>query len=119
MTWTMGRKMVESLQNNSAFTLLTNMVIFAGSVFYLLAVAALLVLRWRRPDAHRPYCVWGYPWTPILFSVVYVWFLYQVYWAAPLESQAGLVCILAGMPVFFVFQRIATNIPQGDGTQLP
>ena len=43
-------KMLETIQTDSIFELLTNFVIFAASIFYVLCVVAVLVLRWRQPD---------------------------------------------------------------------
>lgn len=58
-----------------AFDGLTDSVIAAGLVFYSLAVGAVYVLRWKRPDAERPYKTWGYPVTPALLILVYGWTL--------------------------------------------
>src|SRR5262249_19130687 len=44
-----------------AFDVLTDFVIFGGLLFYALVVAAVLVLRRKRPDLERPYRTWGYP----------------------------------------------------------
>ena len=65
--WELGRRIVESLHDNSTFDLLTNFVIFAASVFYMLAVVALIVLRIRHPEWNRPYRTWGYPYVPSCF----------------------------------------------------
>src|SRR5690348_2717118 len=49
------------------FEELTNLFIFAGWIFYGLAVVALFRLRYTEPDMPRPFRVWGYPWVPGLF----------------------------------------------------
>lgn len=54
------------------FDMITDAVIFAGLIFYSLAVSAVYVLRRRRPDAERPYKTWGYPVTPALLIATYV-----------------------------------------------
>ena len=59
ISWQLGREIVTSLQNDSTFTLLTNFVIFAFSVFLMLAVLALIVLRFRLPDLKRPTTTWA------------------------------------------------------------
>ncbi|HGG56826.1 MAG TPA: amino acid permease, partial [Nannocystis exedens] len=43
--------------------------------FYALAVAAVFVLRWRRPELERPYRVTGYPFVPLLFLLASVYLL--------------------------------------------
>jgi APA family basic amino acid/polyamine antiporter len=45
----------------------TEYVVFASLIFYGLAVAAIYMLRGRRPDAPRPYRCAGYPVTPAIF----------------------------------------------------
>lgn len=92
---------VASLGGRSIFDLLTDTVIFAGSIFALLGVSAVIVLRWTRPDWERPYRAWGYPFVPLLFILAYLWFLQQVYWEKPFESRVGLVLIALGLPVHF------------------
>jgi len=99
------RRILVSLNDDSIFDLLTNFVIFSASVFYLLAVVALMVLRVRRPEWPRPYRTWGYPVVPLLFIVSYIWFLSQVYASSPLESRVGVALIAAGVPVFLLCQR--------------
>lgn len=101
----LGRQVVESLQQDSIFGLLTKFVIFSVSIFYLLAVLAVVVLRVRRPDLERPYRTWGYPVVPLLFVGVYIWFLSQVYIGSPLESHTGLVLIAVGLPVYFAYRK--------------
>lgn len=56
---------------SDAFDALTDFVIFGGSVFYALAVAAVFVLRRTTPDANRPYRTWGYPVTPIIYLAAF------------------------------------------------
>jgi len=92
------------LKNGTIFDLLTNFVIFSASIFYMLGVLAVLVLRVRRPDAQRPYRTWGYPLTPILFLLVYAWFLVQVYASNAVESRTGVLLIACGVPVYFAYQ---------------
>ena len=100
------RRVIQSLQDNSIFDLLTNFVIFSASVFYMMAVASLIILRKRHPEWERPYRTWGYPWVPITFLATYTWFLSEVYASSPLESRTGVGLILAGIPVYFLFQQI-------------
>ena len=95
---------IASLKNDSIFGLLTNFVIFSASIFYMLGVLAVIVLRFRRPDRQRPYRTWGYPFVPTLFLIVYVWFMMQIYQSNPLESRSGLVFIALGGPVFFAYR---------------
>lgn len=60
-----------SIEPKDVFDLITDAVICAGLIFYSLTVAAVYVIRIRRPDAERPYKTWGYPFTPALMIATY------------------------------------------------
>jgi APA family basic amino acid/polyamine antiporter len=110
---------VASLRNDSIFSLLTNFVIFSASIFYMLGVLAVIVLRIRQPECERPYKTLGYPLVPILFLSVYVWFIVQIYRSNPLESRTGLMFIAIGVPAYFVYQRLshrAHSLPESAET---
>ncbi|HVJ87682.1 MAG TPA: amino acid permease [Caulifigura sp.] len=53
----------------ASFDHLADFVIFGGEIFYGLTIAAVFVLRRRRPDLPRPYKTFGYPLTPFLYLV--------------------------------------------------
>ncbi len=103
-------RIVASLKDDSIFSLLTNFVIFSASIFYVLGVVAVVVLRIRQPAMARPYRTLGYPVTPLLFLAVYAWFLTQVYATNPLESRVSLILIAVGVPVFLAY-RASTRRP--------
>lgn len=107
VTGEFARRIVASLQGGTTFDVLTNCVVFSASIFYLLSVLAVVVLRVRQPDARRRYRAWGYPLTPLVFVAVYVWFLTQIYASHPLESRAGLLCIALGVPVYFLYRKLS------------
>jgi len=96
---------IESLQNDSIFSLLTNLVIFSASIFWVLAVLAVIVLRYRRPKQTRSFKTPGYPLVPVTFLLVYVWFLFQVFADKPLESLTGILLIIVGIPIYYAYQR--------------
>ncbi|MEQ8787650.1 MAG: amino acid permease [Pirellulaceae bacterium] len=104
-TWNLGREFVESLKTGTIFDLATNCVIFSASVFYALAVLALIVLRMRRPDLPRSYHTPGYPVVPLVFIAVYGWFLWEILRGKPLESGFGMLMISLGVPAFFAYRR--------------
>jgi basic amino acid/polyamine antiporter, APA family len=90
-----------------------SLAIFAEWLFYLLTVAALFILRWREPDAVRPYRLWGYPLVPLLFVMAAAVLLYYTFKDNWPNSGYGLLVILAGVPVFHSFRakshRVAGN----------
>ena len=89
------------MKQESIFSLLTNFAIFSSSIFYLLTVMAVPILRWREPKARRPFRLWGYSTVPFLFIAAYLWFLAQVYLSRPFESHVGLLLIFLGLPVYW------------------
>jgi basic amino acid/polyamine antiporter, APA family len=66
-----------------------------------LTVLGLIVLRFREPNLERPYQVWGYPVTPILFLAITLWMMTYVVLEKPQESLIGLITVLAGLIIFF------------------
>ena len=91
----------------------TNFVVFAAFLFYALTVAAVYVLRRRRPAAKRPYRCTGYPVTPALFIAVAIAFIAAVLQDAGERRNAliGLAIIAAGVPYFSVVAVAAALAP--------
>jgi APA family basic amino acid/polyamine antiporter len=89
------------------------LVVYSGFVlvfFSALAVAALIVLRVRRPELSRPFRVPLYPWTPLVFVGFSLWILIYTAWGRPIESSLGIVTVLLGLPLYFYWRR-CRNIP--------
>jgi len=85
---------------SGTFEELTNLFIFAGWIFYGLAVVALFRLRWKEPDLPRPYRCWGYPWVPAIFVTGAVALTLSLWLDRPGRSSIGLLLILAGLPFY-------------------
>lgn len=66
---------------------------FALTLFSLLAVVGVLVLRVREPDLPRAYRTWGYPWTPLFFAGFSLWTLIVVARDRPIEAVGGAVTL--------------------------
>jgi APA family basic amino acid/polyamine antiporter len=95
-------KIVETPQNpREAFDALTDFVIFGGSIFYAMAVGAVFVLRWKMPDAERPYRTWGYPFTPALYLLAFGGAMASMLYDKWVQTAAGSVLILAGVVAFY------------------
>lgn len=84
---------------------LTTYCVFGGSIFYLSAVLAVFVQRSRNPAAPRPYRAWGYPITPTIFVVFYLFLLLSMFVARPNECIWGLTLILVGWVVYMGLGR--------------
>jgi APA family basic amino acid/polyamine antiporter len=78
---------------------------FAFWLFYALMVAAVLLLRHTRSDAPRPYRMWGYPVTPVLFLGITGWFLANMLITRPGPSIASLALIATGVPAYFIWKE--------------
>lgn len=88
-------------QKRTVFDLLTDCIVFAASLFYTAAVAAVLVLRRKQPNVDRPFRTPGYPWIPVFYIVAYLWFILSILYEQPVEAVFGIVFILIGIPYFF------------------
>ena len=102
----------ESFKDRNIFGMLTDYVIFSASIFYMLAVFAVIVLRYKHPDWERPYRTLGYPVVPLLYLSFYSWFLYQIYDYKPFEAQVGIGLIVLGLPVYYAWRAWAVSHPQ-------
>jgi APA family basic amino acid/polyamine antiporter len=80
-------------------------VVFAAVLFHAATGAAVFVLRRSRPDAPRPYRVWGYPAVPALFILSSVLLVANTLFERPVESVIGLVFVALGVPAYFYWRR--------------
>ena len=84
---------------------LFNLVIFASWILYGMTAAAVPVLRWRRPDLHRPYRTIGYPFVPVLFILAAIVLLITTAIERPRESLMGIGVIVLGLPFYFYWKK--------------
>jgi APA family basic amino acid/polyamine antiporter len=92
---------------------LLDYVISAALIFYILTIAGIFLLRWKRPDAERPYKAFGYPIVPILYiigaaTILLVLFIYQTATTWP-----GLIIVLSGVPVYFFWKFLRAKSRPG------
>jgi APA family basic amino acid/polyamine antiporter len=80
-------------------------VTFAVVLFHAATGYAVFVLRRSRPDAPRPYRVWGYPWVPWLFILTSVALVLNTLVEKPVESLIGLGLVLLGVPAYAWWRR--------------
>ena len=88
---------------------LLDYVIFAALIFYVLTTIGLFILRRTRPDVERPYRAVGYPVLPALYIALAGAVAVILLVADKTRAQAlsGLVVVLLGVPVYFLWQRTA------------
>jgi basic amino acid/polyamine antiporter, APA family len=70
-----------------------------------MACAAVIVLRFKRPDMPRPYRTLGYPVVPIVFVLGVACLVVSRLVNQPGESLKGLVIIALGLPFYFYWKR--------------
>jgi APA family basic amino acid/polyamine antiporter len=89
----------------NVYTQLLEYIVSADLVFYVLLVVAVIVLRKKRPDAERPYRMWGYPLVPIISVVLAAVLIVDLAYLAPTTSGIGYLLVLTGIPVYFIWRR--------------
>jgi APA family basic amino acid/polyamine antiporter len=91
------------------------LAIFAEWLFYMLTAATVFVYRRKRPDAPRPYRVWGYPLLPAIFVACAAAVLIWSYAGNLSGSLLGTFLILLGLPVLRVVRkRYGASVPAGE-----
>ena len=80
-------------------------VVFAALLFHVATGAAVFVLRRSRPDAPRPYRVWGYPVVPTLFILSSLLLVQNTLFEKPRESVLGLFLVALGVPSYLYWRR--------------
>jgi APA family basic amino acid/polyamine antiporter len=84
---------------------LLDYIIFAVLVFYILTIVGLFVLRFKQPDAPRPYKALGYPVLPALYIALAAWICIVLLRYKPQYTWPGLVLVLLGIPVYLFWSR--------------
>jgi APA family basic amino acid/polyamine antiporter len=80
-------------------------VVFAVFLFHAATGTAVFVLRRTRPDAPRPYRVWGYPVVPVVFILTSMAFVANTLFERPMESLWGVGMLVLGLPAYFFWRR--------------
>ncbi len=87
------------------FEQLFTYVVFGQWIFFGLTVAAVIILRKKRPDMPRPYKTWGYPFTPIFFIFAALFISMNSLINEFRNAVIGLIIILLGVPVYFYWKN--------------
>jgi basic amino acid/polyamine antiporter, APA family len=92
------------LVTTGSYRSLFTRVVYTEWLFFGLMAAGLFILR-RRPGYAPSYRTVGYPLVPVIFIVSSVIIVLSQIVAAPLESASGLLLVVAGLPVYFLWKR--------------
>jgi basic amino acid/polyamine antiporter, APA family len=80
-------------------------VIFGMMLSYMLTAVALFVLRWKRPNAQRPYRCTGYPWLPAIYILIASTWLLNTVIMRPTEAFGSAIIVLIGIPGYLYWKR--------------
>ena len=86
------------------FEQLFTYVIFGEWIFFGLTVAAVMVLRKKRPDLERPYKTWGYPVTPVIFVLAALYVAVGSLLSSFRNAMFGLGIICLGIPAYLYWR---------------
>ena len=89
------------------YTQLLAYVMFAALLFYMLTVIGLFILRRTQPEVVRPYRTFGYPIVPAVYVVLCAVIMLDLLVVKPTNTWPGLIFVLAGIPVYFLWRRTA------------
>ena len=92
-------------QYGNLYGMLLDYVVFAVLIFYVLTIAGIFVLRHTQPQAERPYRAFGYPVLPAFYIVAATVILIVLAIYRTQTSWPGLLLVLAGVPVYFLWRR--------------
>ena len=82
---------------------------FTDYAAYALVVVGVILLRRREPGLDRPYRVFGYPATPLLFLALCAAYLGTVLLGRTAESLIGIGLTLTGIPFYYWWSRRTTG----------
>lgn len=82
--------------------------------FYVLAVAAVFILRRRHPELERPYRTVGYPVVPLVFMLASVALLLNALIRQPTTTLISFGVIAAGVPVYYLWRAASRSGRTGE-----
>jgi APA family basic amino acid/polyamine antiporter len=86
--------------------MLTDMIIFAGFIFY--GMMAIAVIKLKRNGTIKAKVI-GYPLIPVIYLLFSVALTVNTIWAQPGQSLLGLLLILSGVPMYYFFKGRIEN----------
>lgn len=93
---------------------ITEAVSVAFAAFLSLGVIALFVLRRKYPDAHRPYRVTGYPFTPLVYLAIISAYTVTIVVTSYERTLVGVAIAGAGLIFYPLVKRVAARDAPAD-----
>ncbi len=94
------------------FENLISYVVFTDWIFFALTAATIFIFRRKMPDVKRDYKAFGYPFTPLFFIAIAVWFVINTLIEKPEQAIAGIIMLGLGVPVYLYWKK---RIPSTKG----
>ena len=94
------------------FDIITDYVMFATWLFYALGAYGVFILRKKMPDTHRPYKVWGYPYTPAIFVIFSLIYLFNTVISDTSDAMMGLLLIILGLPIYIYWKLFTKRVSE-------
>jgi APA family basic amino acid/polyamine antiporter len=89
------------------------------AIFSMLTITSVYVLRVKRPDLDRPFRTPGYPATPAIYLVLTGILTAAAFSQRHKESTYALLSIVAGVPVYYVWQWLVRGRAQSEPVATP
>jgi basic amino acid/polyamine antiporter, APA family len=84
---------------------LLDYIISAALLFYILTIAAVVVLRYKRPHAERLYRTPGYPFVPAIYILGASTVVVCLFINRPATTWPGLALVITGLPVYWLIRK--------------
>lgn len=104
---------------SGTYSNLLDYVIFAVLIFFTLTIIAIFILRVRKPDIPRPYRAFGYPVIPMVYILTTTFIMIILLIYKPNYTFPGLVIVLLGIPVYYIWKRFSNNTVPVYGDETP
>lgn len=98
-----------------SFDMLADMFVFITWIAYGLGAVGIFLLRYRMPDAARPYKIWGHPYVTLLYIGFTAFYLVSTVWndisnylahrQPVINSLLGILITCAGIPFYFYYKK--------------
>jgi APA family basic amino acid/polyamine antiporter len=94
---------------SGGFNFLLHLSIFFFLFLYVVVIAGVLILRYRQPDADRPYRAWGHPWST--YTCLVAWLLIALFQAVAEVEAAAYAAIMVAIswPVYRTLVRSGSH----------
>jgi APA family basic amino acid/polyamine antiporter len=92
------------------FEFLLHLAVFFYIFLYVLLIAGVVILRFRQPDADRPYRAWGHPWST--YTCLIGWIILALFqMVAQIETAAyAAIMIMISWPIYRAIIRSRTKV---------